>query len=201
MFNIVAACLPAVLISMNCEYFEIISHEIEYCNELTMSFVDLVLLWSLCQFEVGTSAFMSGIASIVALIQLAVYNGMGRDDEGDMIGEVPAHYLEFAFEIISSLIAFWFVMDNKVRSAFYDSYCTQLIMHLDFWPLHNQILLCLVAFLFDDSKFVCGKEIGEILYGTHRDCNICVASSMEYIYLKNKSLSGYGSFQRSSSMV
>ena len=142
MFNIVAACLPAVLISMNYEYFEIISHEIEYCNELTMSFVDLVLLWSLCQFEVGTSAFMSGIASIVAVIQLAVYNGMGRDDEGDMIGEVPAHYLEFAFEIISSLIAFWFVMDNKV-SRFYGSYCTQLIMrNLDFWPFHAGILLC-----------------------------------------------------------
>jgi hypothetical protein len=46
MFNIVPACLPAVLISMNYEYFEIISHEIEYCNELTMSFVDLVLLWN-----------------------------------------------------------------------------------------------------------------------------------------------------------
>mmetsp|Transcript_4003 Transcript_4003/g.5418 ORF Transcript_4003/g.5418 Transcript_4003/m.5418 type:complete len:81 (+) Transcript_4003:39-281(+) len=38
---------------------------------------------------------------------------MGREPNGDMVGEGPAHYLEFAFEIISSLIAFWFCMDNK----------------------------------------------------------------------------------------
>lgn len=113
-FNIAAASFPAVLISMNYEYFEILSHEIEYCNELTMSFVDLVLLWNLCQFETGTSTVLTVIATLVALVQLAVYNGMGRDENGDMIGEVPAHYLEFAFEIASSLIAFWFVMENKV---------------------------------------------------------------------------------------
>ena len=112
-FNIVAASMPAVLVSLNHEYFEIVSHEIEYCNELTMSFVDLVLLWSMCRFE-GTPTLIAGIASSVALVQLAVYNGMGRNEEGGMIGEVPAHHLKFTFEIISSLIAFWFVMDNKV---------------------------------------------------------------------------------------
>jgi len=154
-FNIVAASLPAVLISLNHEYFEILSHQIEYCNELTMSFVDLVLLWSLCQFE-GTSTIMAGIASIMALVQLAVYNGMGETENGEMVGEVPAHYLEFTFGIISSLIAFWFVMDNK---------------------------------------FVCGKEIGQILYGTHRDCNICVDSSKEFsgTYLNKPNISRYGS--------
>mmetsp|Transcript_34127 Transcript_34127/g.64954 ORF Transcript_34127/g.64954 Transcript_34127/m.64954 type:complete len:309 (-) Transcript_34127:700-1626(-) len=158
-FNIVATSVPSVLISLNYEYFEIISHEIEYCNELTMSFVDLVLLWSLCQFENKenvSTMIMAGIACVVSVVQLAVYNGMGRDEDGDMIGEVPAHYLEFVFEIISSLIAFWFVMDNK---------------------------------------FVCGKEIGQILYGTHRDCNICSDNSNEFsgTYLKRTTISGYGS--------
>ena len=156
-FNVVATSIPMVLVILNYEYFEIISHQIEYLNELTMSFVDLVLLWSLCQFE-GATVLIAGIACLVAVIQLAVYNGMGRTDDGDMKGEVPAHYLEFSFEIISSLIAFWFCMDNK---------------------------------------FICGKEIGAILYGSHRDCTICTESSREFsgTYLNsNKStLMRYGS--------
>eukprot|EP00573_Skeletonema_grethae_P006893 CAMPEP_0201710264 /NCGR_PEP_ID=MMETSP0578-20130828/58542_1 /ASSEMBLY_ACC=CAM_ASM_000663 /TAXON_ID=267565 /ORGANISM="Skeletonema grethea, Strain CCMP 1804" /LENGTH=308 /DNA_ID=CAMNT_0048199291 /DNA_START=209 /DNA_END=1135 /DNA_ORIENTATION=- len=139
-FNIVASSMPAMLMSLNTEYFEIISHQIEYLNELTMSFIDLVLLWSLCKFE-GANAILAVIASVVACVQLAIYNGMGRTDDGDMIGEVPAHFLEFTFGIISSLIAFAFCMDNK---------------------------------------FVCKKEIGQILYGTHIDCTICQASSREY---------------------
>jgi uncharacterized membrane protein len=139
-FNIVASSIPAMLMALNTEYFEVISHQIEYLNELTMSFIDLVLVWSLCKFE-GANAIMAVIASIVACVQLAIYNGMGRTDDGEMIGEVPAHFLEFTFGIISSLIAFAFCMDNK---------------------------------------FVCKKEIGQILYGTHIDCTICRASSTEY---------------------
>ena len=139
-FNIVASSMPAMLMSLNTEYFEVLSHQIEYLNELTMSFIDLVLLWSLCKFE-GANAIMAVIAIVVACVQLAIYNGMGRTDDGEMIGEVPAHFLEFAFGIISSLIGFAFCMDNK---------------------------------------FVCKKEIGQILYGTHVDCTICRASSREY---------------------
>ena len=44
---------------------------------------------------------MTGIASMVAIVQLAVYNLMGVTEDGDKIGEVPAHYLEFTFEIMS----------------------------------------------------------------------------------------------------
>jgi hypothetical protein len=139
-FNIVASAMPAMLMTLNTEYFEVMSHQIEYLNELTMSFIDLVLLWSLCKFE-GANAIMAVIASIVACVQLAIYNGMGRRDDGEMIGEVPAHFLEFTFGIISSLIGFAFCMDNK---------------------------------------FVCKKEIGQILYGTHIDCTICRASFSEY---------------------
>ena len=56
---------------------------------------------------------MTLVAMLVALIQLGVYNGMGRTPDGDMVGEAAAHYLEFLFSIISSLITFWFTMDNK----------------------------------------------------------------------------------------
>ena len=49
------------------------------------------------------------------MIQLGVYNLMGNDEQRDgMVGEVPAHFLECSFEIIISLIAFWFYMDNKI---------------------------------------------------------------------------------------
>ncbi|KAL9180478.1 hypothetical protein ACHAXT_010931 [Thalassiosira profunda] len=153
-FNIVASSLPAVLISLNYEYFEIISHEIEYLNELTMSFVDLVLLWSLVGIEKSTNVMMAGIASMVAIVQLLVYNGMGKDSDGDMAGEVPAHYLEFTVGIISSLIAFCFCLDNK---------------------------------------FVCAKEIGEILFGTHHHCTTCNANSSEFVQIRKNSLSRYGS--------
>mmetsp|Transcript_40406 Transcript_40406/g.94940 ORF Transcript_40406/g.94940 Transcript_40406/m.94940 type:complete len:314 (-) Transcript_40406:682-1623(-) len=115
-FNVVATLLPAVLVSLNLEEFEILSHNVEYMNELTMSFVDLVLLWSLVQINPKTLA-TAAIAIVIALVQLGVYNGMGRTENGDMVGEVPGHYLEFAFEIISSLIAFWFCMENMFVAA------------------------------------------------------------------------------------
>lgn len=158
-FNIVASSLPAVLISLNYEYFEILSHQVEYVNELTLSFVDVVLLWSLFKVDdrATPSLPMAVIASVVSLVQLAVYNGMGRTADGDMVGEVPAHYLEFSFGIISSVICGSFCLDNK---------------------------------------FVCGKEIGEILYGTHRDCDICVANLNDYegTYLKSRpNMLRYGS--------
>ena len=161
-FNIVATLVPALLVTLNLEEFEILSHEVEYLNELTMTFVDLVLAYSLFggddridrkkttplseedekQNNFRNKVIAACISGSVALIQLGVYNGMGKTEDGDMVGEVPAHYLEFVFEIVSSIIAFWFCMDNK---------------------------------------FVATKEIGLILYGTHAQCNICGAKSDEFV--------------------
>ncbi len=99
-----------------------------------MSFVDVILLLSLWKSKSFSSSstrvnykvdettngssgqawYTAAIALVVAMIQLGVYNLMGYDEQrDDMVGEVPAHFLEFSFEIISSLIAFWFCMDNK----------------------------------------------------------------------------------------
>ena len=103
----------------------------------TMSFVDVILLLSLWKSKSSTSStsvlqykvdeiettssssgqawYTAAIALVVAMIQMGVYNLMGYDEQrDDMVGEVPAHFLEFSFEIISSLIAFWFCMDNKL---------------------------------------------------------------------------------------
>jgi hypothetical protein len=183
-FNIVAASIPAVLVTLNYEYFEILSHEIEYLNEVTMSFVDLVLLWSLCRIEGQTSTvWMACIASLISLCQLGLYNCRGRTEDGEMIGEVPAHFLEFSFAIISSLITFWFCMDNKV-SFFVDFHPPRIASRRVYAPRES--------FVSDDIrfvKFVCGKEIGEVLYGTHEYCNICDASSREFTgtYLRSSS--------------
>ncbi|KAK7241912.1 ubiquitin conjugating enzyme [Aureococcus anophagefferens] len=45
-FDVVATFVPALLVTLNLEAFEVASHEIEYCNELTMAFANLVLLAS-----------------------------------------------------------------------------------------------------------------------------------------------------------
>lgn len=143
-FNIVASLIPAVLVTLNRDVFEILSHEIEYLNEPTMSFVDMVLLWSLLQKDdqpVKGQFLSTIIAGLIAFIQMGIYNLLGRRDDGDMVGEVLAHYFEFCFEIISSMIAFWFCMDNKN---------------------------------------VAEHESGLILYGSHKDCNICGAKSDEF---------------------
>jgi len=193
-FNIVATSVPAVMISFSLETFEILSHEIEYTNELTMSFIDVILLLSLWKSrttpfsthgikyksvaattkakndissslpsskarssnssnnDIGSnndinniSAWAtSSIALLVAVVQLGVYNLMGYNQEtGDMVGEPLGHFLEFAFEIISSLIAFWFCMDNK---------------------------------------YIADKEIGLILYGKRHDeeCQICEDKAGEF---------------------
>ena len=93
------------------------------------------------------------------------------------------HYLEFTFGIISSLIDFWFIMDDKV-SCF-------TVSEL-YYLLKDQTNLDLPD---NDLKFVCGKGIGQIHYGTHHDCNICVGSSKEFpgTYLNKPIISRYGS--------
>ena len=41
------------------------------------------------------------------------YN-LGGVEDGERLGEKNAHYCEFAFEIISSLVTFVFCVDNKI---------------------------------------------------------------------------------------
>ena len=114
-----------LLVWCNLDIFEVLAHEIEYANELSMSFVDLVLLWSLTRqgkdntklkfklAETGSGIFLVAGAIAIAILQLFIYNGMGHTATGGLAGEHLAHYCEFSFEIISALIAFWFCVDNK----------------------------------------------------------------------------------------
>jgi len=120
-FAIVVSIVPTLLIWINIPRFEVLAHEIEYVNELTMSFVDLALLMSLVKQTDRTATpgegisgmFMATLAVLVAVVQITIYNGMGVTADGGRLGEKPAHYCEFTFEIISALITFWFCLDNK----------------------------------------------------------------------------------------
>jgi hypothetical protein len=121
----VVAFIPMLLVWCNLDIFEVLAHEIEYSNELSMSFVDLVLLWSLTKqgkdnrklkfklVDTGSGIFLVAGAVAIAILQLFIYNGMGHTATGGLAGENLAHYCEFAFEIISALIAFWFCVDSK----------------------------------------------------------------------------------------
>lgn len=156
--NVVATLIPAVMVSINLDEFEILSHELEYCSEITMSFLELVLLKSLLSRNATSGGAVGGetevdsggdedsanignnslvlatFAVAIAVVQLSVYNGMGRSPTGGMLGEVPAHYCEFLFEILSSMITCWFAMDNM---------------------------------------FTADEELSTILFGDHADCKIC----------------------------
>ena len=168
--NVVMTLIPAVMVSINMHEFEILAHELEYCAEITMSFLELVLLKSLLSRNAilggaiqtekiddeenrdtdidintninmnmdtninGNSLMLATISVAIALTQLSVYNGMGKSPTGDMLGETPAHYCEFLFEFLSSIITCWFAMDNM---------------------------------------FTADEELSTILFGDHADCKIC----------------------------
>jgi hypothetical protein len=135
-WNIAVSFVPALLVFINIEEFEVPSHELEYTNGVCMALVDMLMAVQLInamkrrrshatgEAEGGNmaklgplcTAFLLGFIPVsIAVAQLWVYNGMGMDEDGERLGEKPAHFLEFAFEMVSSAITFWFCMDNKLR--------------------------------------------------------------------------------------
>lgn len=108
-FNVVAALVPALLITLDTEYFEHVSHELEYLNEFSMSLVSLILLVSLLKKDGSysgdaTSLTLVILSIVVAMVTFTIYN-LGPEE--------VAHYFEFYFNIFSCLITFWFCMDNR----------------------------------------------------------------------------------------
>ena len=78
----VATFCPAVLVTLNLEEFETIAHQIEYLNELTMAFVNLVLLASLLRKpdspQKDASTYQITLAALaIACAQLALYDLRG----------------------------------------------------------------------------------------------------------------------------
>eukprot|EP00928_Gymnodinium_smaydae_P024648 TRINITY_DN19887_c0_g1_i1.p1 TRINITY_DN19887_c0_g1~~TRINITY_DN19887_c0_g1_i1.p1 ORF type:complete len:410 (+),score=15.32 TRINITY_DN19887_c0_g1_i1:51-1232(+) len=126
LFNVCISGGSLLLVAINLKKFEVLSHELEYSNELTIAIFDLVILFNLVRgrrhersaeiSETCVSSVIVLLALGVAGIQLGIYNLRGWTADGDSKGEQPAHYLEFAFGCLSAGITFWFTMDNKLSA-------------------------------------------------------------------------------------
>jgi hypothetical protein len=105
-FNVVAALIPAVLVTLDLTTFEHLAHEIEFFNEIGISFVTMVLLLSLLRKQQTEPKVLGfGILSIViACTTFLTYNFGSKEN---------AHYFEFVFSLATALITFWFCMDNR----------------------------------------------------------------------------------------
>jgi len=124
LFNVGFAFVSCLLVSINLEKFEVLSHELEYANEITVTIFDAMILLSLCRgrthergrcdTETCASSVIFLAVAMVAAVQLGVYNLSGWTEDGDSKGEQAAHYLEFTFGAFSAGVTFWFTMDNKL---------------------------------------------------------------------------------------
>jgi hypothetical protein len=125
-FVLSSICLTFVsslLVSINLGKFEIVSHELEYVNELSMSMIDIFILRALlgtrgvdpseAETVRGSGVVTLLLGTVVAAVQLGIYNFSGWND-GESNGEQLAHFFEFAFGIFSAGVTFWFTVDSKL---------------------------------------------------------------------------------------
>lgn len=124
LLNLVTAVVAAILVFIALETFETASHVVEYTNEFFMALVDMLMAIQLIRGLIRTnkttkcsSAVWVLCASIVALglacAQLAVFFGQGFDEDGESLGALQSHYIEFTLGSTSAVITFWYCMDNK----------------------------------------------------------------------------------------
>jgi len=126
LFNVGMSFLACMLVAINLEKFEVLAHELEYTNELTITIFDATILLNLVRGRSHKSSdkskanFLSALGlaviAMVGVAQIVIYNCSGWTADGDSKGEQTAHYLEFAFGTASAGITFWFTMDNKMSA-------------------------------------------------------------------------------------
>jgi len=110
--NVGNTLVSFLLVLVNLERFETASHQIEYANELTMAGAELLLAAAVlsekdAEKRVGRKLVAAAVLSslLVASAQLFIYNVPWG-------GEIPAHYLEFAFGTLCAGGNFWFCVDS-----------------------------------------------------------------------------------------
>ena len=112
--SLVTSFVPAVLISISLEDFEGPAHQVEYANELTMSFIDLVMLANVARAVGKSSSWkvqraVGFLAPLIAGAQLCIYNfldgpsGAVRSDMrhvyGNAGGNAGGHVDRHAFDL------------------------------------------------------------------------------------------------------
>lgn len=122
LLNVGASLICAVLVTLNTELFEFPAHQIEYTNELTMAGIDIALVLAVLRqremqdsFITRAGAVVCGVVGLgVAITQLALYNGMGFNEQGEPKGEIAAHYFEYTFDFIMGNLTAWFAFETKL---------------------------------------------------------------------------------------
>merc|ERR1712046_56248 len=94
----------------------------------------------------GESWVLSCLTVTVALAQPIVYNSLGWEGGcfmcGNSGGEIPVHFIEFSFEILSAFVSARIVYDNKVEAdkrlrAFMPDCCAKHTCKHLIWSPHG----------------------------------------------------------------
>lgn len=122
-----------LLIQLNRTVFEVVAHNIDYLNDFTVALVDSLLVSTVvrspashpgralpprgkpCESYGKQIALLATFVPVtLSFLQVTVYNGLGVDLRGHLLGERPAHVLEFIFDAFGAAINFWFCLDSRM---------------------------------------------------------------------------------------
>ncbi|KAJ8601523.1 hypothetical protein CTAYLR_010600 [Chrysophaeum taylorii] len=98
MLEVSFSFVPAMLVTLDLKKFEVLSHEIEYLDELARAILLAALLRK-----------ARVISALIPCAQLLSYNCLAD-------GERISHYFEFCSGLFSAAATFWLCMDNKIQA-------------------------------------------------------------------------------------
>jgi hypothetical protein len=173
-FNVVNSLVPALLITLDAEYFERLSHNLEYVNEFTLSFITLILLGSLLKLPDGNTNNCTynndknnntSSGSLDSGRAATTQQQQGQQQQGPDIWSLLAGGLACAV--------------GMANLALYNFYSEEGAHYLE---MSFNVITALVTFWFCmDNRFVAQMEIGQILYGQHKNCVFCKGKSSDFL--------------------
>ena len=130
-FSVCSTSVALLFTLLNRSKFEVTAHNINYVNDFVIALVDSLLVSTVVRSparhpgrgarHASCGALGTPVAVLATLVplslsfgQVALYNGLGADARGHMLGERPAHWLEFVFTMVGAAINFWFCLDSRM---------------------------------------------------------------------------------------